>query len=214
MEGDPTVETMAYQCHHCGSHNGPTFHDGVTCEGPVLKIDGEWTCGRCGVIINSTATCSECGSETTPTSNTVSLAIEPEIPYSKIESTVHDLTNRQRHDHSAGELSYSSQLSAIALQHSRDMAQRDYFDHRSPEGNEASDRYREYGADRMRVGENIALRTIAPSSTPESIAESIISGWMDSQGHRETLLHSEFSSEGIGIYCRSDGTMYITQNFQ
>lgn len=98
----------------------------------MVYIDGEWQCGQCGVGITSATSCSECGIDTTPSPESVSLAIQPQVPPSQIEEAVHALTNTKRQDHSEGNLSYSPQLSAIALKHSRDMAHQDYFDHASP----------------------------------------------------------------------------------
>lgn len=214
MVPEPTVEILNYQCDTCDTHIGPTHHDDATCDGPILNIDGDWRCGHCGIGISPADTCLECGAEISPTSESIPLGIELDATPSTIEEVIHVFTNERRQDHSVGEIEYSHHLSAIALQHSRDMAVRDYFDHESPDREVPIDRYRKFDAESRQIGENIAMETISPTSKTKDIAESIVSGWMNSPPHRETLLYPEFRSEGIGVYCRSDGTMYVTQNFQ
>lgn len=93
------------------------------------------------------------------------------------------------------------------------MAVRGYFAHQSPEGETAGDRYRTHDHSDRSYGENIALRQLGATVSVSELAESIVDGWMDSEGHRENILRDRFEAEGIGVYTTNDGTVYATQNF-
>lgn len=54
-------------------------------------------------------------------------------------------------------------------------------------------------------------REITNWYTNPEIAELVVSGWMNSPGHRENLLRSHFDREGIGIATANE-IIYITQN--
>lgn len=212
MVEEVTVEISIYDCDNCGSTNGPSLHG--DCAAPVLYTGGTWQCGSCGVRIRPKGSCAECGHETTPERLATPLDMRPAAIPRTIEQSVHKATNRCRRDHGIDILSYSDHLSAIALRHSRDMAARDYFDHDSPEGASAADRYRRFGHDDRSVGENIAFREVVPTAGAMSVAEGVVEGWMDSPGHRENILRERFEAEGIGAFCDPDGTVFVTQNFR
>jgi hypothetical protein len=38
-------------------------------------------------------------------------------------------------------------------------------------------------------------------------------GWMESDGHRDNILHLGYTAVGIGVVCRNDGHMWATQIF-
>jgi len=214
MTRDAAVEITLYDCSNCGATNGPTYHDGGSCEGPVLHIGGEWRCGNCGAQITPSESCFECGARVVPSRLQTPLDLRPAASPRAIEQAIHKRVNRLRGDHSVGTISYSDHLSAIALQHSRDMASRDYFNHDSPDGESAADRYDRFGHTNRSVGENIAFRQPGPTAGADEIAEDVVEGWMDSPGHRENLLRDRFEAEGIGVFCDPDRTVYVTQNFR
>lgn len=152
-----------------------------------------------------------------------------------LSNLIHQGINKKRQENGLQPLNWDSQLAGIAFSHSRDMAERDYFDHLSPEGEDFADRYEEnnYKKD-TRIGnqvylggENLFLNNIVESYTYdeltgevfeykfnnlEELAQSTVDGWMDSPGHRENIL-TPFSREGIGIYITDEGEVYITENF-
>ena len=47
----------------------------------------------------------------------------------------------------------------------------------------------------------------------DDITNSTVQGWMNSPGHRENILNSNYFSEGIGISISTNGHVYITENF-
>jgi uncharacterized protein YkwD len=66
----------------------------------------------------------------------------------------------------------------------------------------------------MNYAENIAFYQPGPTISATELAERVVDGWMDSPGHRENILTNQFKGEGIGVYSRPDGTVFVTQNFE
>jgi len=208
------VAIAVYDCEHCNAEPGVSYHNGASCGGPILAIDGEWCCGNCGARVAPTSRCPGCGEDINPYQYRVPLDCGPPDDCSIIEQAIHEATNRRRTNHDLAPLSYSDHLAAIALQHSRDMAERDLFDHISPDDVDASGRYRRFGHDDRSVGENIACRYPIPTASATDIAAAVVDGWMDSTGHRENLLRGHFEAEGLGVFVDTDGAVYVTQNFR
>ena len=140
------------------------------------------------------------------------------------EMEVHRLINLERVKHGLKTLEYDAKLASVAKSHSIDMANNEYFSHETPEGLNPTDRagkadyvcrYQIGNLLYSGIGENIHMvegSSVSLWSTPESIAELAVSGWMDSPGHKKNILTSNFSSEGIGVYI-STFTIHVTQNF-
>ncbi|MFP8891481.1 CAP domain-containing protein [Natrialbaceae archaeon A-CW2] len=143
----------------------------------------------------------------------------------EVERIFHEEINEVRAEHGAGALIYDDDLASIASDHSEDMKIRDYFAHVDPNGQDVMDRYHEYGYRCDAAGENIAEtyvhERIEESSTgntiritdEEELAKQLVQQWMDSPGHRENILHSEWQRQGLGLYFSDDGKVYATQNF-
>jgi uncharacterized protein YkwD len=152
-----------------------------------------------------------------------------------LEQRVHELINLQRTNHGLKALTLDPLLSDIARNHSEDMAARNYFSHVNPYGENPTDRgndagytcrkdygsYYTYG-----IAENIFQNNLYSSATyystgktvydwnsPEEIAQTTVSGWMNSTGHRENILTPSFDREGIGVAIAADSKVYITEDF-
>lgn len=156
-----------------------------------------------------------------------------------VADIVHEKINRIRIQHGLNSVEKSSELAAIALGHSRDMARRGYFSHDSPEGRAPQDRAEAagytcrvpVGGNRLQgIGENIfqitayesIRRTVRQGQVserynwfaPEAMAEKIVQGWMNSPPHRAIILNRHFSRAGLGLaYAPGNQTVYITHNF-
>ena len=76
------------------------------------------------------------------------------------------------------------------------------FAHKRPDGSNPLDSVLTPGT--HTAGENIAMGY----DTPEAVME----GWMNSTGHRENILKSEFTTIGVGCY-EYNGRFYWTQIF-
>ena len=84
-------------------------------------------------------------------------------------------------------------LDAAASSHSHDMAQRDYFEHRSPEGQGVRERAAAYLYPARMLGENIARG--------DSGIEEAMQSWMDSVDHCSNIMDPEFTD--LAVACAS-----------
>lgn len=158
---------------------------------------------------------------------------KPKISAEELEQKVHARINREREQQGLAPLAWDSALSRVARAHSRDMAERAYFSHVSPDGTDFSGRYERAGY-RCAVpqgrtifmgAENIAQNNLYDSvatlntrkyydwNSSDEIAEQVVSGWMRSPGHRKNILTPHWGKEGIGVAITRDGTVFVTQNF-
>lgn len=121
-----------------------------------------------------------------------------------LENQMIVLVNNERTKAGFHALTYDPILRDIGRSHSRDMFERGYFAHNSPEGKNVADRAEEMGVKYLVIGENLAL---APDL---NLAHT---GLMNSPGHRANILSVDFNKIGIGII---DGGVYglmVTQIF-
>lgn len=114
------------------------------------------------------------------------------------EQAVLCLVNAERKQQGLRTLDADKRLRTAARAHARDMVQRAYFAHESPDGRTITDRIRATGylddANGWTVGENLAWGAGALSSP-----RSIVVSWMNSAGHRENLLRRSFREAGFGV---------------
>gem|GEM_PF-6128170 len=88
---------------------------------------------------------------------------------------------------------------AIARRHARDMVERGYMAHRSPDGDGPRERVLGVFPDFIGIaGENIAMRTIRPDETAAQTALAAVEAWIDSAPHRKNLLDQRHGHVGIG----------------
>ena len=122
------------------------------------------------------------------------------------------LSNLERQNHGAGALAVEKLLEVAAAGHSQEMAALGYFAHESPTpGRETPhDRILLTGCAPRKTGEN--LGKLSPSPDAE-LAQRVVTGWMNSPGHRANLLDPGFTHIGIGVAVGADGSYFITQNF-
>ena len=103
----------------------------------------------------------------------------------------------------ASALTMNPALRCAARVHSLDMQERDFFAHTNPSNEGPSDRVESAGYLWRRVGENIAVGY--------GSAESVMEGWLDSDGHCSNLMNPGYTEIGVGYY-PTDGP-YWTQAF-
>jgi hypothetical protein len=101
-----------------------------------------------------------------------------------------NLTNAERRQEGLSPLDFSDLLTQAAQAHATDMAQNNYFSHTNLEGLQVSDRVTAVGYSYSRVGENIAYGFASPADT--------MNQWMNSAGHRQNILRSEYTEIGVG----------------
>jgi uncharacterized protein YkwD len=115
------------------------------------------------------------------------------------------LTNSARISSGASQVTLDERLTSIAEAHARDMAERGYFSHTTPEGVTFGDRLRAAGIPFGYAGENIAQNRSASGA---------MEAWLNSTGHRENMLNTRFRRLGVGVYRASENTFtYYVQVF-
>ncbi|MFJ6619803.1 CAP domain-containing protein [Kitasatospora sp. NPDC091335] len=115
-----------------------------------------------------------------------------------------NLVNAERAKAGCGPVSAEPRLASAAQSHSDDMANRNYFDHASPEGEHADHRIEAAGYNWSTWGENIARGQKDPAAVMES--------WMNSPGHRANILNCSFKQLGVGVRTGANGPWW-TQVF-
>ncbi len=99
--------------------------------------------------------------------------------------------NRERAKNNLPPVVCDAALSAIAQNYAKDMVERGFFNHTSPEGKDAFDRLNEAGISYRRAAENIACR--------EPDAGKVVKLWMGSPLHKKNIL-GDFTNVGVGAY--------------
>ena len=125
-----------------------------------------------------------------------------------------DLVNAERRERKLPELRFEDALNEAALQHARDMLSRNYYSHRSPEGETVQDRFIAAGGGKWRlVSENIAKCENCDPPVDAGHVEQLHKGWMESPEHRRNILTEGLDRFGYGIVADQAGGLYAVQTF-
>lgn len=100
-------------------------------------------------------------------------------------------TNEQRSKNGADSLRISSRLNAAAQSKAKDMADRNYWSHSTPDGKDPWVFIQQAGYEYKKAGENLAYGFSDNSAT--------VAGWMNSATHRANLLDQAYSEVGFGF---------------
>lgn len=100
-------------------------------------------------------------------------------------------TNSMRADRGLEPLKLNTELSKAAEAKARDMFEKDYWDHTSPDGKEPWDFIIASGYDYLYAGENLAVDFNSSGS--------VVQAWYDSPSHRENLLNNNYSEIGFAV---------------
>lgn len=161
---------------------------------------------------------------------------KPIINVSELGQKIHGLINTERQNNNLPSLSLDSALTSIAVSHSADMANRNYFSHYTPEGADPTARGLSAGYHCHKdlpngyytdgLAENIFQNNLYNSyettdgiitsydwNDMDELVNSTVQGWMESTGHRENILNPTYDREGIGVAISSDDKVYITEDF-
>lgn len=96
----------------------------------------------------------------------------------------------------AAPLKWDPSLYTAAERHALDMARRNYFEHRSPEGSDVSERVSDTRYNWKSVGENLA-------GGDRSVAE-VVQSWLRSPQHCENLMDPKFRDVAVACEVRPD----------
>jgi uncharacterized protein YkwD len=156
-----------------------------------------------------------------------------------LEKEIHQLINAERTKRGIPELIWDGQIAVIARDHSEDMASTDYFRHDNRKGESPTDRGNTAGYPCRKslgggvfsygLGENIWSGWEYSSYTygtggnrynwmsQTQLARQAVLSWMNSTGHRENILDSQYDRTAIGVGFGTAGgkkyAVYLTQNF-
>jgi uncharacterized protein YkwD len=170
------------------------------------------------------------------------------IDYKLLHAAVFYETNRIRQQYGSPLLKHADALERAAKSHSDDMVQHQFFSHTSPVKGKIkiTDRLAAVGIRNCTMAENIAETGGIDSEpgrsmyTPEqnggyfsyiyhgeplpnhtylSLAKAVVAQWLESKGHRENMLNSQFTYLGVGAAHFNDHKFHnidkfkITQDF-
>lgn len=118
------------------------------------------------------------------------------------EDEVIRLVNIERANYGLSPLSKDNGAVSVAHIRAKEIVQ--YFSHTRPDGTSCFTAAKEQGVAYRSAGENIAYGYPSPKQ--------VVSGWMNSEGHRKNILSSSYTKIGVGCYS-SGGTLYWSQFF-
>ena len=127
-----------------------------------------------------------------------------------VETAIYNKVNEERAKAGVTPLTYNTTMEKYARIKSQDMGDNNYFSHTDLSGNYITTRMNADGVTYRAWGENIAY--IGGVSDPTALANQFMTNWMNSQGHRENILSTNFSSIGVGVY-KIGNKVYATQEF-
>ena len=100
-------------------------------------------------------------------------------------------TNAQRSSNDKKALTINPKLTSAAQAKAKDMATRNYWSHTTPDGKAPWSFVESSGYSYQKAGENLAYGFATSNDT--------VTGWMNSQTHRDNLLDASFSEVGFGF---------------
>lgn len=130
-----------------------------------------------------------------------------------LEQKIWAFTNNERTRRDLGALKTNALLAQTARAHSADMLARNFFEHENPDGCSSSCRATNAGYSWRMIGENIYMLEGFEFSLEETAAM-IVSGWMESPGHRANILREGYTETGVGVVVQGRAiyatTLYAT----
>lgn len=134
-----------------------------------------------------------------------SLNIPSGSAYQSMESEVVTLVNKERAKYGLKPLTANWEVARVARYKSEDMRDKNYFSHTSPTYGSPFDMLKSFGIQYSYAGENIAAG--------QTTAQSVVTAWMNSEGHRKNILSSNFKEIGVGYAKGGSYGHYWTQMF-
>ncbi|PRO67052.1 S-layer homology domain-containing protein [Alkalicoccus urumqiensis] len=132
-------------------------------------------------------------------------AIGGETPlYNAEVEAVIEGTNAEREAAGLEPLGRDRAVEATAMKKAEDFHVNNYFAHESPEYGSPFDMLQADGIEYQSAGENIARGYQDPQTA--------VDAWMNSTGHRENILKSDYTHIGVGYY-EENGERYYVQMF-
>ncbi|MDD3284851.1 MAG: CAP domain-containing protein [Patescibacteria group bacterium] len=118
---------------------------------------------------------------------------------------IFNLINKERIKRNIPPLTLNNKLIQAAKNKAKDLADKKYFDHNSPNGKQFSSWIKETNYKYSFIGENLAINFQTEETT--------INAWMKSESHKENILEKNFTETGIAITTNNEGKIIIVQIF-
>ena len=134
--------------------------------------------------------------------------IYPNTNFRSCEKLLYHMVNGCRAINGVPIVGYSDPVAAVALLHSQDMANNNYFNHQNLEGKSAYNRLTDAGVKCNGCSENIAA---GQNMSPYDFNNS----WYNSSGHRTVMLNKRYDEVGIGVSYNETSAydFYATENY-
>ncbi|MER6570432.1 CAP domain-containing protein [Streptomyces sp. NPDC001093] len=126
----------------------------------------------------------------------------PSATASGVTARVVQLVNAERAKVGCRPLTVNAELTKAAQAHSADMAAHQNMSHTGSDGSSPGDRITRAGYSWSAYGENVAYGY--------ATADQVMTGWMNSPGHRANILDCSFQEIGVGL---AQPGSYWTQDF-
>lgn len=129
------------------------------------------------------------------------------FPVHSPEMDIFEIVNAERSSRNISPLSIDGKLMQAAKIHSNNMAAKENMSHTLdiPDVGTLSKRLKFVGYNYSSAGENIAKGY--------RNAKDVMTGWMNSPGHRQNILNPNYVAIGIAISTDKKGSLYYTQEF-
>ena len=131
------------------------------------------------------------------------------IPLSSLEQATVDAINRERSSRNLDPLAVDPVLMELARDHAKDMIERNYFSHTTPEGKTFKMRLQEKGIALNWTGENF----YATASPEDKVVEVTMQWLMGDPSHRRNILNASYRKVGVGMAKSASGLYMTVQDF-
>ena len=159
----------------------------------------------CGIILDHANILVEADEGNNIACSPAPVIITAAQPGDSVEAQVEDAilryTNQERVAAGVAPLVRNALLTTVARAHSLDMKERDFFSHTNPDRLTPFERMDAAGYLYRSAAENIAASSsYTLASSPDEVGRHIVQDlWMNSRGHRETLISPKYTEIGIGV---------------
>lgn len=151
---------------------------------------------------------------------------EEPLDTEEVERLIIEETNAERAERGLSTVEPNSSLQDSAQGHALTMARNGFVGHVTPDGEQPYQRYSTCIDSGGYFDENVANTwynrnivydqaepPVMHLSDEQEVAEHLVRKWMDSEGHRETLLRGAWEKIGIGVVVGDNNEVFATQAF-
>lgn len=139
-------------------------------------------------------------------------AIGEMATWPKANNQIVEMTNAFRAEKGLEKLVVNDELQATAVKFAEFMALESKYGH-GADGRAPAERAEAEGYDYCLVRENIAYRIDPNQPDDSTLAEGFVSGWKDSEEHRENMLGKHIRETGVAVASADGETFYAVQLF-